>query len=70
LAHYKDETAIGDLIKVMTTDPRPVIRGTAAWALGKIGGEESLSALELALQQEKDEEVLAEIENGLSYIEQ
>jgi epoxyqueuosine reductase len=67
LAHYKDETAIGDLIKVMTTDPRPVIRGTAAWALGKIGGEESLSALELALQQEKDEEVLAEI---LSYIEQ
>ncbi|MBT2690676.1 tRNA epoxyqueuosine(34) reductase QueG [Bacillus sp. ISL-47] len=70
LAHYKDETAIGDLINVMKSDPRPVIRGTAAWALGKIGGEESLSALELALQQEKNEEVLEEIEKGLSYIEQ
>ncbi|MDF2039043.1 tRNA epoxyqueuosine(34) reductase QueG [Cytobacillus oceanisediminis] len=70
LAHYKDETAVGDLIKVMTEDPRPVIRGTAAWALGKIGGEESLAALEQALQQEKDGEVIAEIEKGLSFIEQ
>ncbi|WP_264736704.1 tRNA epoxyqueuosine(34) reductase QueG [Cytobacillus firmus] len=70
LAHYKDETAVKDLIKVMTEDPRPVIRGTAAWALGKIGGEESLAALEQALQQEKDGEVIAEIEKGLSFIEQ
>ncbi|USK51024.1 tRNA epoxyqueuosine(34) reductase QueG [Bacillus sp. CMF12] len=70
LAHYKDETAVEDLIKVMTEDPRPVIRGTAAWALGKIGGEESLAALEQALQQEKDGEVIAEIEKGLSFIEQ
>ncbi|MBX9971749.1 tRNA epoxyqueuosine(34) reductase QueG [Cytobacillus firmus] len=70
LAHYKDETAVKDLIKVMTEDPRPVIRGTAAWALGKIGGEESLAALEQALQQEKDGEVISEIEKGLSFIEQ
>ncbi len=69
LAHYKDESAINDLIKVMTTDPRPVIRGTAAWALGKIGGKESVSALEDASVQEKDEKVLAEIEKGLSIIE-
>ncbi|MDM5226821.1 tRNA epoxyqueuosine(34) reductase QueG [Cytobacillus sp. NJ13] len=70
LAHYKDETAVKDLIKVMTEDPRPVIRGTAAWALGKIGGEESLAALGQALQQEKDGEVISEIEKGLSFIEQ
>ncbi|KON89659.1 iron-sulfur cluster-binding protein [Sporosarcina globispora] len=70
LAHYKDETAVDDLIKVMTEDPRPVIRGTAAWALGKIGGEESLAALKQALQQEKDGEVIPEIEKGLSFIEQ
>ncbi|MBN8198892.1 tRNA epoxyqueuosine(34) reductase QueG [Bacillus sp. NTK034] len=70
LAHYKDETAVEDLIKVMTEDPRPVIRGTAAWALGKIGGEKSLAALEQALQQEKDGEVVSEIEKGLSFIEQ
>ncbi|GLB58640.1 tRNA epoxyqueuosine(34) reductase QueG [Cytobacillus sp. NCCP-133] len=70
LAHYKDVTAIVDLIKVLTTDPRPVIRGTAAWALGKIGGRESLEAMEKALEMEQDEEVLSEIEKGLSYIEQ
>lgn len=70
LAHYKDETAAEDLIKVMKEDPRPVIRGTAAWALGKIGGEKSLLALKQALQQEKDGEVIAEIEKGLSFFEQ
>ncbi|MBU8880146.1 tRNA epoxyqueuosine(34) reductase QueG [Bacillus sp. FJAT-29790] len=68
LAHYKDETAVDDLIKVMTVDPRPVIRGTAAWALGKIGGEASQQALEKAQQKEEDEEVLTEINRGLSYI--
>lgn len=68
LAHFKDETAIDDLIKVMSTDPRPVIRGTAAWALGKIGGEDSHQALKNALQDEKEEEVRAEIEKGLSII--
>ncbi|MBG9589807.1 tRNA epoxyqueuosine(34) reductase QueG [Cytobacillus firmus] len=70
LAHYKDETAAEDLIKVMKEDPRPVIRGTAAWALGKIGGEKSFPALKQALQQEKDGEVIAEIEKGLSFFEQ
>ncbi|KAF0815667.1 MULTISPECIES: tRNA epoxyqueuosine(34) reductase QueG [unclassified Cytobacillus] len=70
LAHYKDETAEEDLIKVMTEDPRPVIRGTAAWALGKIGGEQSLPALRQALKQEKDGEVIAEIEKGISFFEQ
>lgn len=69
LAHYKDETAAEDLVKVMTEDPRPVIRGTAAWALGKIGGEKSLPALKQALQLEKDGEVIAEIEKGLSFFE-
>lgn len=70
LAHYKDETAEEDLIKIMTEDPRPVIRGTAAWALGKIGGEHSLPALKQALQQEKDGEVITEIEKGISFFEQ
>ena len=68
LAHFKDETAVGDLIQVMKMDPRPEIRGTAAWALGKIGGEEAHVALEHALSREKDEEVLTEIHRGISFI--
>jgi epoxyqueuosine reductase len=69
LAHFKDDTALPDLIHVMKTDPRPVIRGTAAWAIGKIGGEEAYQTLIHAHTIEKDEEVLQEIEKGLAFQE-
>jgi epoxyqueuosine reductase len=65
LAHFKDETAVGDLIKVLNEDPRPVIRGTAAWALGKIGGEDAKNALLAAKEIEADHDVVNEIEKGL-----
>ncbi|MFJ8267270.1 tRNA epoxyqueuosine(34) reductase QueG [Peribacillus asahii] len=65
LAHFKDETALPELIQVMKEDPRPVIRGTAAWAIGKIGGGEAEGILQRALDKEKDEDVLAEIKKGL-----
>jgi epoxyqueuosine reductase len=68
LAHYKDDTAVEDLIKVMNEDVRPVIRGTAAWALGKIGGRQAEEALIQLKQREKDEDVLKEIEKGLELI--
>lgn len=42
-----------------------MIRGTAAWALGKIGGDESKTALQTATQQEEDQEVLQEIQDAL-----
>lgn len=67
LAHYRDETAIPELITVMKDDPRPVLRGTAAWALGKIGGQDALEALQHAFSVEKDEEVLQEIRKGLNF---
>lgn len=65
LAHFKDDTALPELISVLKEDPRPVIRGTAAWAIGKIGGEEAYFILQAALEKEKDEDVLLEIEKGL-----
>lgn len=67
LAHFKDETAVDELIEVMKKDSREVIRGTAAWALGKIGGDIAKSALEKARETENDEEVLVEIERGLAF---
>lgn len=69
LAHFKDKSAVPELSKLMTNDPRPVIRGTAAWALGKIGGEEALKALEKALQNETDTEVLEEVKKGLTMLQ-
>lgn len=68
LAHFKDETAVEDLIQVMKGDPRPEIRGTAAWALGKIGGKSAHIALEEGLERENDEAVLTEINRGISFI--
>ncbi|WP_409304426.1 tRNA epoxyqueuosine(34) reductase QueG [Peribacillus sp. SCS-155] len=65
LAHYNDDTALQDLIEVMKEDPRPVIRGTAAWAIGKIGGEGVQDELKQALQTEQDPDVLKEINKGL-----
>ena len=65
LAHFKEKEALGDLIDLMFHDPRPVIRGTAAWAIGKIGGDEAKEALLKAREREKDVEVLGEIEKGL-----
>jgi len=66
LAFFKDESAISDLVKVLHEDPRPVIRGTAAWALGKIGTIDAMDALKKVQQREKDESVLQEIEKGLN----
>jgi epoxyqueuosine reductase len=67
LAHFKEEAAVPDLIGLLENDERPVIRGTAAWALGKIGGEQAEIALLAAKKKEQDEEVLVEINKGLQF---
>jgi epoxyqueuosine reductase len=69
LGHYKDKTAVDELVNVMNNDPRPVIRGTAAWSLGKIGTEEAFTAITEAMKKEKDEDVLFEMEKGLTFRE-
>lgn len=67
LAHFKDETAIDELVVVLNNDPRPVIRGTAAWTLGKIGTAEAFDAIEAALEKEQDTQVLFEMKKGLGF---
>lgn len=67
LAHYKDKTAIDDLIEMMTKDVRPAMRGTSAWSLGKIGTNRAYEAIEKALQKEKDEQVIKEMKKGLAF---
>jgi epoxyqueuosine reductase len=67
IAHFKDETAIPDLIEILKEDSRPVLRGTAAWALGKMNDKTAFSALLEAKEKEKDLDVLAEIDKGISF---
>ena len=53
LAHFKEVSAVPTLIELMENDARPVIRGTAAWSIGKINTDEGLIALKKAEQQKK-----------------
>ncbi|MCY9019683.1 tRNA epoxyqueuosine(34) reductase QueG [Priestia megaterium] len=70
LAHFKDQTAVPDLIELIKNDVRPVIRGTAAWALGKIGDKEALDTLMNLREQEKDQEVIEEMSKGIEMLQE
>ena len=65
LAHFKEKSAVPTLVEVLLKDERPVMRGTAAWSLGQIGGDEAHAALTKAQAREEDPEVLNEIANAL-----
>ena len=65
LAHFKDPESVAPIKEIMQKDPRPVVRGTAAWALGKIGGQEARVALEDSLSTEGDQIVIEEINDAL-----
>lgn len=67
LAHYKETSAMEDLIRLMEEDPRPVIRGTAAWAIGKIGEEDGFKKIEAAMALEESDEVIEEMKKGLAF---
>ena len=68
LAHFKEEDATPQLIELLTKDERPMIRGTAAWAIGKIAAAEAEEVLLAALQREQDPDVLNEIDKGLTLL--
>lgn len=67
LGNIGDPQAVPALIGALH-DEEALIRGHAAWALGRIGGEQALLALQAALGWEKDENVRKEIYYALSGI--
>ena len=64
LGNSGDPQAVPALIRALHDD-EPLIRGHAAWALGRIRGEESKVALQEAMASEEDEETLKEIRCAL-----
>src|SRR5690625_1236405 len=60
LANYRDRRSIPTLLKLIEEDPRPMIRGTAAWAISKMmeqdPNEEIISFLKEASAKEKEAE--------------
>ncbi len=69
LAHFKDPENIDPLSELLKKDARPVIRGTAAWAIGKIGGDKAAQVLRACLAAEKEELVRIEIEKAIAKLE-
>ncbi|SDO26945.1 tRNA epoxyqueuosine(34) reductase QueG [Alkalicoccus daliensis] len=67
LAVFKEETSLPSIIKVMNEDPRPVMRGTAVWALKEIAPTaETKHLLQSFKTKEEAPEVLEEVEKALA----
>ena len=60
LGNIGDHEAVPSLIEALRHD-EPLVRGHAAWALGRIRGTEAMSALANVLATEEDEGVREEI---------
>ena len=65
LGNAADPAAVPALVRALG-EGEPIVRGHAAWALGRLGGPEATRALASALDQEGDAEVLDEIEQALA----
>jgi epoxyqueuosine reductase len=64
LGNWGDPVAVRALVRALN-DSEPLIRGHAAWALGRTGTGEARRALERALRGEADEWVRAELGQAL-----
>ena len=65
LGNARDHTAVPDLVQALR-EASTLVRGHAAWALGRIGGEEARSGLASALEHATDDWVREEIEAALA----
>ncbi|HET9097034.1 MAG TPA: tRNA epoxyqueuosine(34) reductase QueG [Candidatus Baltobacteraceae bacterium] len=69
LGNALDRAAVPALAAAMREDPHPMVRGHAAWALGRIGGHEAYERLRDCLLDEQDEAVREEAQAALSTAE-
>ena len=69
LGNSGDPQAIPALINALH-DAEPLVRGHAAWALGRLGGQEARAALQNALSEEMDSEVQQEIHCALTIMQE
>lgn len=66
LGNALDRSAVPALETAVASDPHPLVRGHAAWALGRIGSPRALSALRDQDGREKDASVREEIAAALT----
>lgn len=65
LAHFKEVDSVEVLKRVAENDPRPVIKGTAYWAIGRILENDALEYIDERYKIETDEQVREEMLKGI-----
>ncbi len=65
LGNSGDRSHVPYLVEALK-DPEPLVRGYAAWAMGRLGGEEAHASIERAFSQETDESARVEMESALA----
>ena len=63
--NHRNQAAIPHLTELLLHDPEHLVRGHAAWELGRIGGTNARRALRKAKQSETDPFTSTEIEAAL-----
>lgn len=73
LANSRQISALPHLLKVIEDDPRPMIRGTAAWAVGKLASnqanDELVEFLIAAQNKESDPDTIREFQQAISFLQ-
>ena len=67
LGNLKSQEAVPGLVNALD-DAEPLVRGHAAWALGEIGSQAAVDALQRRLQIETDDEVHEEIAAAITRV--
>ncbi|HLQ75518.1 MAG TPA: tRNA epoxyqueuosine(34) reductase QueG [Alloiococcus sp.] len=74
LANYRDRSSLPTLLQLIEQDPRPMIRGTAAWAVSKVlkreYNPEIINFLEQAFHKEDDERTIFEMNRAINTIKE
>ena len=65
LGNALDRSTVAGLVEVLQEDPNALVRGAAAWALGRIGSPRALAGLQAARRSEDDASVTEEIDAAL-----
>jgi len=65
LGNALDRSTVGVLRESLECDPHPMVRGHAAWALGRIASPQAIAALRNARSRESDCSVREEIDHAL-----
>ena len=68
LGNFRDERAV-DVLKEVLERGDEEVRGYAAWALGKIGGDKAAQILNATLQKEATPAIKSEIESALKVVQ-